>query len=319
MASYRQLKSSGRWNVQVRKSGCKAASATFNTKEQAEQWAINQEDGVHHAQNLSFLELGLMYCDRILTGRSSYEETAGRIQRIAKALPHNVSDITRRDMNEYRLNRLKEVSGVTVRDYIQLVNRVYRFAYREMVLDPDQTPNPCKNLPIPPGSKPRNHVVSKDELALLLSKLSPTMAAIVELAYETAMRRSEIVKLTLRNLHLEERHLTVIDGKTGDRIVPLTTRAVGLLSESSKSCPYPESKLFSVAPHSVSTAVRRARESAGLSSDVRLHQLRHTRITEVAKMGFNQAQIMMVSGHRDVRSVQRYTHLSVKDVIRLLD
>ena len=43
------------------------------------------------------------------------------------------------------------------------------------------------------------------------------------------------------------------------------------------------------------------------------------RITEVAKRGFNQAQIMMVSGHRDVRSVQRYTHLNVRDVIKLLD
>lgn len=57
----------------------------------------------------------------------------------------------------------------------------------------------------------------------------------------------------------------------------------------------------------------------GLDEDVRLHQLRHTRITMVARKGFNQAQIMMVSGHRDVRSVQRYTHLNIGDVIGLLD
>lgn len=77
--------------------------------------------------------------------------------------------------------------------------------------------------------------------------------------------------------------------------------------------------MFPVAPHSVSTAVRRARNKVGLDDDVRLHQLRHTRITEVAKKGLNQAQIMMVSGHRDIRSVQRYTHLSVQDVIELID
>ena len=50
-----------------------------------------------------------------------------------------------------------------------------------------------------------------------------------------------------------------------------------------------------------------------------MHQLRHTRITEVARKGFNQAQIMMVSGHKDSRSVQRYTHLNVRDVIDKLD
>ena len=50
-----------------------------------------------------------------------------------------------------------------------------------------------------------------------------------------------------------------------------------------------------------------------------MSQLRHTRITEIARKGFSQAQIMMVSGHRDVRSVQRCTHLNVKDVIDLLD
>ncbi|MCF5392928.1 tyrosine-type recombinase/integrase, partial [Pseudomonas syringae] len=52
---------------------------------------------------------------------------------------------------------------------------------------------------------------------------------------------------------------------------------------------------------------------------VRLHQLRHTRITNVAKRGFNNAQIMIVSGHRDTRSVARYSHLNAKDVLHLID
>ena len=171
MASYRQLKSSGRWNVQIRKSGQKPLSATFDTKDQAERWGRAQEPSINQEMDLSFLELGLIYCDRVLTGRSSYDETVSRIQRIAKALPRDVSRITRKDMNEYRLKRLKEVSGSTVRDYIQLVNRIYRFAYREMILDPDQVSNPCKYIPIPPPSKPRNYIVTKEELALLLAEL----------------------------------------------------------------------------------------------------------------------------------------------------
>ena len=145
------------------------------------------------------------------------------------------------------------------------------------------------------------------------------MKVIVELAYETAMRRSEIIKLTPKHLHLDSRIASVIDGKTGDRSVPLTKRALELLRASLSRCSGDDAKLFPMAPHSVSTAVRRARNKVGLDADVRLHQLRHTRITEVAKKGLNQAQLMIVSGHRDVRSVQRYTHLNVKDVLDHID
>tara|TARA_R110001606_G_scaffold399274_1_gene583326 strand:- start:6263 stop:6979 length:717 start_codon:yes stop_codon:yes gene_type:complete len=231
----------------------------------------------------------------------------------------DMREITKYDVNDYRLMRLEQVSSVTCRDELQLIHRLYRWAHRELILDRTEYPSPCTEIVMPPASKPRNRVIQRDELELLLSVLSPTMRGIVELAYETAMRRGEIVKLKPKHLHLDDRILSVVDGKTGDRSVPLTNRAVGLLRDSLSRCLTPEARLFPVAPHSVSTAVRRARRAVGLDDDVRLHQLRHTRITEVAKKGFNQAQIMMVSGHHDVRSIQRYTHLNVRDVIKLLD
>jgi integrase len=111
----------------------------------------------------------------------------------------------------------------------------------------------------------------------------------------------------------------VFDGKTGDRMVPLTKRAIEILSEAESRTASASDRLFPIAPHSVSTAVRRARRQLNMGEDIKLHQMRHTRITMVAKKGLNQPQIMMVSGHRDSRSVQRYTHLNVKDVIDLLD
>lgn len=47
------------------------------------------------------------------------------------------------------------------------------------------------------------------------------VGTIVEIGYETAMRRSEIVKLQVKHLHLEQRLLSVVNGKEGDRSVPL--------------------------------------------------------------------------------------------------
>ncbi|WP_241150869.1 tyrosine-type recombinase/integrase, partial [Pseudomonas viridiflava] len=98
--------------------------------------------------------------------------------------------------------------------------------------------------------------------------LTPVTAMITELAYETAMRRSEIVKLTIDCVHLDERIADVIDGKNGTRSVPLTLRAVELLRDAiqkAKAKRKPSPRLFNITPHSVSTAVRRAREKAELS------------------------------------------------------
>ena len=38
----------------------------------------------------------------------------------------------------------------------------------------------------------------------------------------------------------------------------------------------------------------------GKDQDVRLHQMRHSRITAVASQGWNPQQVMLVSGHRDI-------------------
>lgn len=325
MASIRVLRS-GRYNVQIRHRGKKPQSKTFVSYDEAMAWAVRTEKlpglpcvSRPEPNDLIFASLGLRYCDTILKNKPSRSITLGRIRRIALHLQGDVRKITKMDINEYRLMRLDMVAPTTVREELQIIHRIYRWANRELILDKELYPSPCNEVPMPKASKPRSRVVDKDELQRLIGALSAVMASIVELAFETAMRRGEIVGLRVRHIDLNERILSVIDGKTGDRSVPLTTRAVELLESALQRCSSLDDFVYPVQAHSVSTAVRRARKQVGLDDDVRLHQLRHTRITNVAKQGFNQAQIMMVSGHRDVRSVQRYTHLNVKDVVRLLD
>jgi integrase len=320
MASIRQLPS-GKFNAQIRARGFPNRSRSFDTYDEARRWADAQiPTAKQNGQStLTFRELALRYCSTQLKGRPSRHMMLEKMGRVAQSFPQPFTSITRSDVNAFRLARMTQVSGPTVREDLQIINKVFRWAEREMVFGERDLPSPAKNIALPPPCKPRSRVVEQAELQLLISALPDSMKVLVEVAFETAMRRSEIIKLTPRVLHLDDRSLSVIDGKTGDRIVPLTTRAVTLLRNARERCRSPDELLFPVAAHSVSTAVRRARRAVGLDEDVRLHQLRHTRISMVARKGFNQAQIMMVSGHRDSRSVQRYTHLNVTDVIRLLD
>jgi integrase len=318
MANIRSLPS-GNWNAQVRLKGKPAQSKTFPTQPLAQAWADQLEAVTKEHQTHTLYTLGMTYCETLLKGKGSYEHAIKIVDQLFAAFPQSIHDITPQLVNDFKLKRLQTVKPATCRIQLAFMSRFFRFAKRGLLID---IHNPVSDIALPKPDKSSDKVISAGELRQLLNKLSPTMALIVELAYETAMRRSEILKLTVNCLHLEERIADVIDGKNGTRSVPLTLRAIELLKEAQRLAladRASKGRLFTVTPHSVSQAVRIARNKAGLDSSVRLHQLRHTRITNVAKKGFNNAQIMIVSGHRDTRSVARYSHLNAKDVLHLID
>jgi integrase len=261
----------------------------------------------------------MTYCETMLKGKGSYDHALKIVEHLGRHFTQPIHEITPQMINDFKIMRLKKVKPSTCRTQLAFMSRFYRFAKRGLLID---IHNPVSDIALPKPDRSSDKVISASELERLLAKLSPIMKPIVELVYETAMRRSEILKLTKDCLHLKERIADVIDGKNGTRSVPLTHRAVEILQLAQLWATvesHPNNLIFPVTPHAVSQAVRLARVKAGLDSSVRLHQLRHTRITNVAKKGFNNAQIMIVSGHRDTRSVARYSHLNVRDVLHLID
>ncbi len=320
MANIRQMKS-GNWNVQVRIAGKPARSQSFHSRESAEIWAKNIESTLNF-RHPEILEAGMMYCEQVLAGKASREQTEFLFNRLGQRqeFMRPLDEVTLQNVNAYKKKRLAEVSTTTVRHDLMKLRSLYRWYCNEWFASYGEViANPCDRIELPKARKTRETVISRKQLEALLSEMTPLLGQIVELAYETAMRRSEILKLTKEDIHLDERFLRVVDGKEGSRDVPLTKRAVRLLEVALAGQVAGSAKLYPVAAYSVSQAVRRARVKLGYSSDIRFHQLRHSRITEVARKGLNLPQIMIVSGHRDIRSVQRYTHLNVKDVIDLLD
>jgi len=318
MANFRLLPS-GNWNAQVRVKGKSPQSKTFSTKADAESWANQIEAVTMDRKHHTIYTLGMTYCETMLKGKGSYDHALKIVEHLGRHFTQPIHEITPQMINDFKIMRLKKVKPSTCRTQLAFMSRFYRFAKRGLLID---IHNPVSDIALPKPDRSSDKVIRASELERLLAKLSPTMQLIVELAYETAMRRSEILKLTKDCLHLKDRIADVIDGKNGTRSVPLTHRAVEILELAQLMATlerHPHSTIFTVTPHAVSQAVRLARVKAGLDSSVRLHQLRHTRITNVAKKGFNNAQIMIVSGHRDTRSVARYSHLNVRDVLQLID
>ncbi|MEM6386262.1 MAG: hypothetical protein AAF718_08510 [Pseudomonadota bacterium] len=181
MATIRKLPS-GKWNVQVRQSGKLIASSTHRTREQAVLWAEEKEgrlDRDHH----SFLDAGYAYCHEILPRKPSQRLAFNRIDRICthRQMKKAMDEITLQDVNQYKQARLSEVSPTTCRDELMMIKRVFKWYIVEHNAKTGETlENPCELLTIPKANKPRDRVVTREELALLIGAMSPQMAIIVE-------------------------------------------------------------------------------------------------------------------------------------------
>ena len=51
-------------------------------------------------------------------------------------------------------------------------------------------------------------------------------------------------------------------------------------------------------------------------SDFRFHQLRHEAISRFFEKGLSIPEIALISGHKDVRMLFRYTYLKAEDIVR---
>ncbi|WP_256994650.1 tyrosine-type recombinase/integrase [Pseudomonas tolaasii] len=230
MANIRSLPS-GNWNAQVRLRGSPPQSKTFPTQALAQAWADQLEAVTKTHQTHTLYTLGVTYCETMLKGKGSYDHAIKIVDQLFAAFPQSIHDITPQLVNDFKLKRLQTVKPATCRIQLAFMSRFFRFAKRGLLID---IHNPVSDIALPKPDKSSDKVISAGELRQLLNKLSPTMALIVELAYETAMRRSEILKLTTQCLHLDERIADVVDGKNGTRSVPLTMRAVELLKEAQR-------------------------------------------------------------------------------------
>jgi integrase len=139
---------------------------------------------------------------------------------------------------------------------------------------------------------------------------------IVELALQTAMRQSELTGLRWDNVDLTRRVAVLAMTKNGERrAVPLSTRAVEILSELPKS----ESSLVfgGVTSEAVKRAFRRATHRAGLV-DLRFHDLRHEATSRFFERNLNIMEVASITGHKTLQMLKRYTHFQAEELARKL-
>ena len=319
MATYIKRKSG--WLAQIRRKGHETICRTFDTKAEAERWAIGVEskmgDG-RYEDTREALTTTLSEC----LSRYESEVTVskkGAVQeryRIALWLRDDLANkpigaIKSLDIAKWRDARIASgVSSGTVRLDLALISNLFTIAIQEWCLP---IINPVMNIRKPSPGKPRDRCLLAGEEDKILGACSPEMRIIVILAIETAMRRGEIIGL--RREMISGQIITLPDTKNGTvRKVPLSTRALAVLSEMPHRL---DGKVFGYTEHGCTQMFVKYCQRLNIK-DLRFHDLRHHALTRMAENGLSEMELKAISGHKCSQMLSRYVNLNVNNLANKL-
>ena len=323
MATFR--KRNGKWQAIVRQKNIGTASRSFIKKTQAIKWALEQEErierGVFGSIEPSEVTLGELlnrYSQQITPAKRGAETEQRRLNRLINdsISDYSIEQLTSQTLASFRDRRLLDGQRACEYDLI-LIRHCLKVAMSEWGLM--LSVNPVDQIKKPPSPKARERRLNDGEYERLEAASKLTQNAhiwpIVVFAIETGMRRGEILGLTWDNIDLKRRTAFLPLTKNGSsREAPLSTKAVCVLQQQRMRTgisPFP------VNSNAFRLAWDRLRGRAGLN-DLRFHDLRHEAISRFFEMGLTVPEVALISGHKDVKMLFRYTHLKVDSVVSRL-
>jgi integrase len=323
MASFRFR--NNRWQARVQRKEQKDLAKSFLNKPDAEKWArsieIEIDRGTYintsYAQKTLFKEILQKYLDDVAPTMRSADN---QIIRVRKLMKHpiaevNMAHLSPKHMADYRDERLKVIKPSTVIRELAILSSVINHARREWGLN---VTNPVTMIKKPSSSQGRDRILSDKELGRLfiqLEKISPWYKTLAEFALETAMRRGELMSLLWANINFEKSVAFLPLTKNGDsRYVPLSMKAIKILKLLPRDI---EGKVFPLNKGTVSILFLRAARRAKID-DIHFHDLRHMALTNLSVKFTNILELASISGHRELKMLQRYVHIKAEDLVQKL-
>jgi integrase len=321
----------GKYTVQIRKKGFPSKNKTFIKKEDAEAWArkieSEMERGEWHdkaaAEEKNLADVLRDYRDGHAASLKSAAATQGRIDAILTRWPIcekvSMSNIDQGMFSDYVKRREADgVSGSTINREIGIMSA----AINRAIADGLPADNPIEKINRPTENPGRDRRLHDGEMRRLLRELRPRernagrfgggvddgyVRWIVRFAIETAMRKSEILSLEWKHVHLSKRYVHLPATKNGERRdVPLTIRAARVMRVMLATREKGERLVFPIHPEALKSTWRRATERAEIE-DLHFHDLRHEGCSRLAER-LDMLELASVTGHKDPRMLKRYYH-----------
>ena len=235
-----------------------------------------------------------------------------------------VTDLTPKEVANYRDIRLKEVSAASLKRELVIIRRVLTLASKDWGIALPQ--NPVKMITLPKADKARTRRLEAGEEEKLHQSTNQKLRRIIILALETAMRRGEILNIKKSHINYSKSVLLIPSTKADvPRTIPLSSQALtalrGQLRASQKTSggaiPLVESTLFDYKPRGLSGEFLKLCRRKGIDN-LHFHDLRHEATSRLFEKGLNPVEVATITGHKDTKMLMRYTHLRAEDLVEKL-
>jgi integrase/recombinase XerC len=202
--------------------------------------------------------------------------------------------------------------------------------------------NPSAGVSTPKLSRTFPRIMTEEELNGFLDRLSETTEvggplmlrdrAMIELLYASGLRVSELVGLDVRNLEFGERMVLVRGKGRKERIVPFGSKAAKaieqylplrqkILAEKRKG----STALFlnaeggRLTARSVDRLLKKYMRMFGPNVKTSPHSLRHAFASHLLTEGADLRSIQEMLGHKSLSTTQKYTQVSIQQLIDVYD
>ncbi len=196
---------------------------------------------------------------------------------------------------------------------------LFRFLLEEKLI----TVDPTLRIDLPKAGRPLPDTLSLEDVEALLE--APDVStprglrdrAMLEVLYATGLRVSELVGLSVEDLHLEGGYLRVLGKGNKERLVPLGDHARDWLERYlAHRGGVPGGVVFitrlgrGMTRQGFHKLIKERALQAGISVKVSPHTIRHAFATHLLERGVDLRGLQLMLGHADISTTEIYTHLS---------
>lgn len=316
------------WRAQVRIAG-RYFSETLHTKAAAQEWARKKEDAIRlgtadEVEGMSLRDAIDQYEKERRAHRPLSATVRGNLKRWQESSgDKDFATLTADDVVQHA--KARTCGPATMAIEIGALRDVYTVArtwgIRPALHPVDEAMPTLRKLRLVAKPKERDRRPSADELTRLRLYLSANkrlpMVDLVDFAIASAMRISEVTRIEWKDLNSDKRTIVIRDRKDpqqkdgNDQVVPLLGDAFVIVERQKRK----EDRVFPHHEDSIGRCWREACETLGID-DLHWHDLRHEGTSRLFEAGYQIHEVAVVTGHKDWKSLKRYTNLRPESLHR---
>jgi integrase/recombinase XerC len=255
------------------------------------------------------------------------------VRKLAEAAGEtSLTKLTRAQLSRHLANfHAKGLSGRSLARMLSAWRAFYDYA-----IERDRTlgDNPCAGLKAPKSAKRLPAALTPDEAVRLVAladddRWSVRDRALLELAYSSGLRLSELAMLDVGRVDLAQGEVRVMGKGSKERVVPVGAAARDaierwLVQRASLAAPSEDAMFIGAGGRRMSGRTIERRLAAwaikqGLDRHVHPHMLRHSFASHVLQSSGDLRAVQEMLGHASIASTQVYTHLDFQALAKVYD